>query len=180
MSEIKERMEKAVLATEREWAKIRTGMATPALLDSVMVDYYGTPTAVSHLAKITVPEPRMLMISPWEKPMLAEIEKAILTANLGVTPTNDGDFIRITMPILTEDRRKDLAKQVRQIAEDGKIAVRNIRRDENDKIKKTGKDDGLSEDEIKKELDGVQKTTDGFIARIDELCKKKEDDVLKV
>lgn len=180
MSDIESRMQKAVDTAKREWAKIRTGMATPTLLDSVNVDYYGTPTPVSHLAKISVPEPRVLAIAPWEKNMLAEIEKAILAANMGLTPTNDGDFIRITMPILTAERRQDLAKQVRAVAEDGKVAVRNIRRDENDHLKKQGKDDATSEDEVKKGLDEIQKVTDKYVAILDSLCKEKEEDVLKV
>jgi ribosome recycling factor len=179
-SGIEDRMSKAVEATQREWTKIRTGQANPSLLDVVMVNYYGTATPVSHLAKISVPEPRVLAIAPWEKNLLAEIEKGIMAANLGLTPTNDGDFIRITMPILTQERRQDLAKQARAIAEEGKVAIRNIRRDENDSYKKSAKDSGVSEDEIKKELDTIQKITDRFIAEIDELCKKKEADILKV
>lgn len=177
---IESRMEKAIEATKREWAKVRTGVATPAILDSINVDYYGTPTPINHLAKITVPEARVLMISPWERPMLSEIEKAILASNIGLNPTNDGDFIRISMPVLTADRRKELAKTVRAVAEDGKVAIRNIRRDENDAYKKEAKEAAISEDEIKKELVEIQKITDSYSAQIDVLCKAKEEDVLKV
>ena len=177
---VAERMEKAIEATKRDWAKIRTGIATPAVLDEVMIDYYGAPTPIQHVANITVPEPRVLMIVPWEKPMLEAIEKAILMANLGFNPQNDGENIRITMPALTSERRAELAKQVRKISEDGKVAIRNIRRDENEKLKKEAKEVNMSEDDLKDELADIQKDTDSFIAKLDKLCEEKEADVLKV
>jgi ribosome recycling factor len=177
---IKERMEKTVDALRREWTKIRTGMATASILDHVMVDYYGSPTPVSNIAKVSNPEPRVLAIAPWEKNMLGEIEKAILMANIGLTPTNDGSFIRLTFPILTTERRQELVKQVKKMAEESKVAIRNIRRDENESLKKNQKDLGLSDDDLKGELDDVQKVTDVYIAMIDKLTAEKEQDVLKV
>ena len=177
---IQERMEKTVESTIKEWSKVRTGVANGSILDDVMVDYYGTPTPVTHLAAISTPEPRVLAIAPWEKPMLAEIEKAIYGSNLGLTPSNDGSLIRLTFPILTSERRQELAKQCRQIGEDAKIAIRNIRRDENDKTKKDGKEEGLSEDIIKDELEQIQKITDVFAKKIDELASEKEASIMKV
>jgi ribosome recycling factor len=177
---IKDRMEKTVDALRREWTKIRTGMATASILDHVMVDYYGSPTPVANIAKIANPEPRVLSIAPWEKNMLGEIEKAILMANIGLTPTNDGSFIRLNFPILTTERRQELVKQVKKMAEESKVAVRNIRRDENDSLKRNQKDLGLTEDDLKAELEDVQKVTDQYIALIDKLTADKEQDVLKV
>ncbi len=175
--EIKERMEKTVEAAVKDWAKVRTGIASPSILDSVMVDYYGSMTPVTHLANVSSPEARVLAIAPWEKNMLQDIEKAIFSSNLGLTPTNDGSMIRLTFPILTKERRTDLSKQVRKIGEESKVAIRNIRRDINDKIKK---EDGISEDVIKDSLSETQGITDGFIKRIDELCAEKEVSIMKV
>lgn len=180
MENIKDRMEKTVESLRREWSKIRTGVANESLLDNVMVDYWGTATPVNQVAKITKPEPRVLAIVPWEKNMLQEIEKAIYAANIGLTPTNDGSMIRLNFPVLTQDRRLELVKVVKKIAEDAKVAVRNIRRDENDALKKSSKDEGLSEDAVKKLLDDVQKVTDSYIAIIDKMVVEKEQDVLKV
>jgi ribosome recycling factor len=171
------KMEKAIEATQREFARIRAGQASPAILNDVRVDYYGTPTPIPNVAKVTVPEPRMLLVTPWEKPLVEMIEKAILAANIGVTPMRDGGSIRIALPILTQERRQELAKLVRKHAEEGRVAVRNIRRDAMDQIKKT-KD--LPEDQVKKEQDEVQKLTDKYIAKIDELAHAKENDLLKV
>jgi ribosome recycling factor len=178
--DINERMDKAIEATQREWAKIRTGIATPSILDSVRIDYYGTPTQISHLANISVPEARILQVVPWERNLLGAIEKAILSSNLGLNPSNDGGSIRISLPILTDERRQELAKQVRKITEEGRIAIRNIRRDENDRIKREAKDNDTSEDEVKKDLDQIQKLTDQVIAKLDELSKEKESDILSV
>ena len=164
MSEYTDKMEKAIEATEREFSKIRAGQASPAILNDVRVDYYGTPTPISQVAKISVPEPRMLLVSPWEKTMVDPIEKAILAANIGVTPMKDGNCIRVTLPILTSERRQELAKVARKHAEEGRVAIRNIRRDANDAIKKN-KD--LPEDEVKKQQDEIQKATDKYIAKID-------------
>lgn len=171
------KMEKAIEATEREFARIRAGQASPAILNDVRVDYYGTMTPISNVAKISVPEPRMLMVSPWEKPLVELIEKAILAANLGVTPMRDGMSIRVSMPILTAERRQELAKIVRKHAEEGRVAVRNIRREAMEQIKKQ-KD--LPEDQAKKQQDEVQKLTDKYIAKIDELTAAKEADLIKV
>ena len=177
MSEYTDKMEKAIEATEREFSKIRAGQASPAILNDVRVDYYGTPTPISQVAKISVPEPRMLLVSPWEKTMVDPIEKAILAANIGVTPMKDGNCIRVSLPILTTERRQELAKVARKHAEEGRVAIRNIRRDANDAIKKN-KD--LPEDEVKKQQDEIQKATDKYIAQIDAILAEKEADLLKV
>ncbi|SHI91879.1 ribosome recycling factor [Fibrobacter sp. UWP2] len=176
-AEYEQKMDKAIEATEREFSKIRAGQASPAILNDVRVDYYGTPTPISQVAKISVPEPRMLLVSPWEKTLVDPIDKAILAANIGVTPMKDGNCIRVTLPILTQERRQELAKVVRKHAEEGRVAIRNIRRDANDALKKN-KD--LPEDEVKKQQDEIQKTTDKYIAKIDALLAEKEADLLKV
>jgi len=177
MSEYVQKMEKAVEATEREFSKLRAGQASPAILNDIRVDYYGTPTPISQVAKISVPEPRMLLVSPWEKPLMDAVEKAILAANIGVTPMKDGNCIRVALPILTTERRQELAKIARKHAEDGRVAIRNIRRDANDAIKKQ-KD--LPEDEVKKQQDEIQKATDKYTAIIDRVLQEKENDILKV
>ena len=177
MSEYTDKMEKAIEATEREFSKIRAGQASPAILNDVRVDYYGTPTPISQVAKISVPEPRMLLVTPWEKTMVDPIEKAILAANIGVTPMKDGNCIRVTLPILTSERRQELAKVARKHAEEGRVAIRNIRRDANDAIKKNKE---MPEDEVKKQQDEIQKATDKYIAQIDAILAEKEADLLKV
>ncbi len=177
MAEYTEKMEKAIEATEREFSKIRAGQASPAILNDVRIDYYGTPTPISQVAKVSVPEPRMLLVSPWEKTMVDPIEKAILAANIGLTPMKDGNCIRVSLPILTTERRQELAKIARKHAEEGRVAIRNIRRDANDALKKN-KD--LPEDEVKKQQDEIQKATDKAIAKIDSLLAEKEADILKV
>ncbi|MBO4435594.1 MAG: ribosome recycling factor [Fibrobacter sp.] len=177
MADYTEKMDKAIEATEREFAKVRAGKATPAILNDVRVDYYGTPTPISQVAKVSVPEPRMLLVTPWEKTMVDPIDKAILAANIGLTPMKDGNCIRVSLPILTTERRQELAKIVRKHAEEGRVAIRNIRRDANDAIKKN-KD--LPEDEVKKQQDEIQKATDKAIAQIDALLAEKEADILKV
>ena len=177
MADYTEKMDKAIEATEREFAKVRAGKATPAILNDVRVDYYGTPTPISQVAKVSVPEPRMLLVSPWEKTMVDPIEKAILAANIGLTPMKDGNCIRVSLPILTTERRQELAKLARKHAEEGRVAIRNIRRDANDALKKNKE---LPEDEVKKQQDEVQKATDKAIAEIDRLLAEKEADILKV
>ena len=177
MAEYTEKMEKAIEATEREFSKIRAGQASPAILNDVRIDYYGTPTPISQVAKVSVPEPRMLLVSPWEKTMVDPIEKAILAANIGLTQMKDGNCIRVSLPILTTERRQELAKIARKHAEEGRGAIRNIRRDANDSLKKN-KD--LPEDEVKKQQDEIQKATDKAIAQIDSLLAEKEADILKV
>ena len=177
MADYTEKMDKAIEATEREFAKVRAGKATPAILNDVRVDYYGTPTPISQVAKVSVPEPRMLLVTPWEKTMVDPIDKAILAANIGLTPMKDGNCIRVSLPILTTERRQELAKIVRKHAEEGRVAIRNIRRDANDAIKKNKE---MPEDEVKKQQDEIQKATDKAIAEIDRLLAEKEADILKV
>lgn len=171
------KMQKAVEATEREFSKIRTSVATPAILNNIRVDYYGTPTPIPQVAKVSVPEPRMLLVTPWEKAMVEPINRAILMANIGVSPLMEGNGIRVSIPILTSERREELAKLARKHAEEGKVAIRNIRRDANDAIKKN-KD--IAEDEAKKHQEQIQKVTDSYIAKIDEILKLKEADLLEV
>ncbi|MCQ2092496.1 MAG: ribosome recycling factor [Fibrobacter sp.] len=177
MADYSEKMAKAVEATEREFTKIRAGQASPAILNDIRIDYYGTPTPISQVAKVSVPEPRMLLVAPWEKQLVDLIEKAIYAANIGLTPMKDGNSIRVSLPILTTERRQELAKIARKHAEDGRVAIRNIRRDANDAIKK---DKEMPEDEAKKQQDEIQKATDKAIAQIDALLAAKEADILKV
>lgn len=171
------KMQKAIESTEREFSKIRAGQATPAILDNIRVDYYGTPTPIPQVAKVSVPEPRMLLVSPWEKTMVEPINHAILAANIGVSPMMDGNCIRVAIPILTAERREGLAKLARKHAEEGKVAIRNIRREANDAIKKNK---NITEDESKKTQEQIQKTTDSFIEKIDKILQEKENDILKV
>ena len=178
--DIKSRMQKSITALKSELATIRTGRANAALLDHVKVSYYGSDVPVAQVGNVTVPEPRMLVITPWEKSMLGDIEKAILKSDLGLTPSNDGSVVRIVLPELTEERRRDLVKQVKSVGEKAKVSVRNIRRDANEEIKKTQKEEGLSEDESKREHDKVQKVTDQFIAEIDHIIEHKEHEILTV
>lgn len=177
MADYSDKMNKAIEATEHEFSKIRAGQASPAILNDVRIDYYGTPTPISQVAKVSVPEPRMLLVSPWEKTMVDPIEKAILAANIGLTPMKDGNCIRVSLPILTTERRQELAKIARKHAEEGRVAIRNIRRDANDALKKNKE---LPEDEVKKQQDEIQKATDKAIAQIDSLLAEKEADILKV
>lgn len=180
LNDLESRMEKSISALKSELATIRTGRANAALLDHVRVDYYGTETPVNQVGNLAVPEPRMITIAPWEKNMLGAIEKAIQSSDLGLNPSNDGEVIRIVLPELTEDRRKELVKQVRQVGEKAKVSVRNIRRDANDGVKKQVKDEGLSEDESKRLQEDVQKVTDRYIAEIDKIIEHKEKDILTV
>ncbi len=174
------RMEKTIAALKSELATIRTGRANAALLDHVRVNYYGSDVPVAQVGNISVPEPRMLMIAPWEKTILGDIEKAILKSDLGLNPTSDGEVIRIVLPELTEDRRKDLVKQVKAVGEKAKVSIRNIRRDANDAVKKQVKDEGLSEDESKRLQEEIQKVTDRFTAEVDQVVEHKEQDILTV
>lgn len=177
---IKERMMKSVDAVRRDLAKIRTGIATPSILDNVFVDYYGTKTPIPQAAAISVPEPRTLAIKPWDKSLMGLIEKAIQASDIGINPVNDGTYIRLNMPVLTGDRRKDLAKQAKKIGEEAKVAIRNIRRDENDRLKKELTGAGHSEDELKGWQDKVQILTDKVIAEVDKVVAEKEKDILTV
>ena len=177
---LKEKMQKPVDTVRRELTKIRTGIASPSILDNVYIDYYGTKTPIPQAAAITVPEPRCLAIKPWDKSLMQAIEKAIQASNIGIQPVNDGTYIRLNMPVLTGDRRKELAKQAGKIGEEGKVAIRNIRRDENEHLKKSSKDQHKSEDELKHEMDKVQAITDKFIAEVDKVIADKEKDILTV
>lgn len=163
-----------------EFGSIRAGRANPHVLDKLKVDYYGTPTGLQQVANISVPEPRMILIQPWEPNMVREIEKAILTSDLGINPTNDGKVIRLVFPELTEERRKELAKDVKKKGENAKVAVRNIRRDANDALKKLGKSSDISEDEIKQLEGEVQKLTDKYIANVDKAVEEKSKEILTV
>ena len=174
------RMDKTIESLKHEFASVRTGRAHTSLLDSVMVDYYGAPTPVNQVANVSAPDPRMILIVPWDKTMIGAIEKAILTSDLGLNPNNDGDSIRLAIPQLTEDRRKELVKVVSKKAEDAKVAIRNIRRDANDAIKKEEKAKTITEDVSKDGQDQVQKLTDKKIKLIDELRDTKEKDVMSV
>ena len=175
-----DKMQKTMSNMQEEFGSIRAGRANPHVLDKLRVDYYGTPTPIQQVANVNVPEPRMIQIQPWEPSMVKEIEKVILTSDLGINPTNDGKSIRLVFPELTEERRKDLAKDIKKKGEAAKVAVRNIRRDANDTFKKLGKKEDVSEDEIK-ELEGkVQKMTDKFIADIDKAVEDKTKEIMTV
>ena len=163
-----------------EFAGIRAGRANPHVLDKLRVDYYGTPSPIQSVANVSVPEPRMIQIQPWEASMVKEIEKAILSSDLGINPTNDGKLIRLVFPELTEERRKELAKDIKKKGEGAKVAVRNIRRDAMDHFKKVGKAEDISEDEIKDLEDGIQKLTDQYVAQIDKAVDAKSDEILTV
>ncbi|MCI9526259.1 MAG: ribosome recycling factor [Lachnospiraceae bacterium] len=174
------KMQKSFDNLLEEFGSIRAGRANPHVLDKIRVDYYGTPTALQQVANISVPEPRMLLIQPWEPNMVREIEKAIMTSDLGINPTNDGKVIRLTFPELTEERRKDLAKDVKKKGENAKVAVRNIRRDANDSLKKMSKSGDVSEDEVKQLEDEVQKLTDKYITKVDKAVEEKTKEILTV
>lgn len=178
IKEAETRMQGALDVFGRELAGLRTGRASTALLEGIKVDYYGSPTPVSQLASLSVPDPRTLLIQPWEPALLPAVEKAILKSDLGITPANDGKTIRLVIPPLTEERRKQLAKVVGKLAEDCRVAVRNIRHEANKKIKALEKEKKISEDDGHRGLDQVQKLTDRFIQRVEELLKKKEQEIL--
>lgn len=180
MKTAEEKMEKAVQALTRELATVRAGRANPSLLDRVTVDYYGVQTPLNQLASITVPEARQLVVQPFDKSVIGDIEKAIQKADLGLSPANDGNIIRLNLPQLTEERRKDLVKIVKKFAEEGKVAVRNIRRDANDDLKKEEKEGIITEDELRRNTDEIQKITDKYIAKIDEVANNKEKDIMEV
>lgn len=175
-----ERLRKSVEALKRDYASLRAGRATPALLDRVMVEYYGTPTPINQVANVGVPEPRMITIQPWDKSMLSDIERAIMKSDLGLNPNSDGAVIRLSIPQLTQERRVELVKTVHKKAEEAKVAVRNIRRDANDAIKKLEKDKLVTEDESKKALDDMQKKIDGYIKEVDQVMAAKEKEIMEV
>jgi ribosome recycling factor len=173
-------MEAAIDDVRRKLATVRTGRAAVSLLDAVIVDYYGTPTPLNQMASVHAPEPQMLTVQPWDPTQIGNVEKAIRAADLGLNPSNDGKLVRIPIPPLTEERRKQLAKQVHEIAEEHRTAIRNIRRDENDKLKKMLKDKTISEDNERDGLDEVQKLTDTYISKIDDLSKSKEHEIMSI
>ena len=180
IKETRPRMEAAIDDVRRKLATVRTGRASVSLLDIVIVDYYGTQTPLNQMASVHAPEPQMLKVQPWDPTQLGNVEKAIRAADLGLNPSNDGKLVRIPIPPLTEERRKQLAKQVHEIAEEHRTAIRNIRRDANDKLKKMLKDKIISEDNERDGLDEVQKLTDIYISKIDELSKSKEHELMSV
>lgn len=175
-----EKMVKTCDALSADFSTIRAGRANPHILDKLKVEYYGTPTPFQQVANVSVPEPRMIQIQPWESSLVKEIEKAILMSDLGLTPTNDGKVIRLVFPELTEDRRKELVKDIKKKGENSKVAIRNIRRDGNDAIKKYSKENEMSEDEVKKTEDEIQKLTDKYVAQIDKLVEEKSKEILTV
>ncbi|MDQ6973028.1 MAG: ribosome recycling factor [Mariprofundaceae bacterium] len=180
LNDIELRMKKTIGALKDELSRIRTGRANSALLDHVRVDYYGSEVPINQVANLSIPEPRTIMIAPWEKPMLQKIEKALQASDLGITPNNDGEVIRLTLPELTEDRRKEFVRQVKQIGENSRVSIRNIRRDANDDVKRQVKDDGLSEDESKRQQEKIQHLTDKYIAEVEQVLERKEQDILTV
>ncbi|MCI6858798.1 MAG: ribosome recycling factor [Eubacterium sp.] len=175
-----EKMQKSVDNLEREYNSIRAGRANPHVLDKIRVDYYGTPTPLQQVGNITVPEPRVICIQPWEGSLLKKIEKEILQSDIGINPTNDGKVIRLVFPELTEERRKELVKDVKKKGEAAKVAIRNIRRDANDSLKKAHKNNEITEDELKDQQEKVQKSTDKYIKTIDSIIDKKSQEILTV
>ena len=175
-----DKMGKSLSNLEDEFAGIRAGRANPHVLDKLRVDYYGTPSPIQSVANVSVPEPRMIQIQPWEASMVKEIEKAIMASDLGINPTNDGKLIRLVFPELTEERRNVLAKDIKKKCENAKVAVRNIRRDAMDHFKKIGKEEDISEDQIKDLEDGIQKLTDQYVAKIDKAVEVKSQEILTV
>ena len=178
--DLETRMQQAIDVLTREFAGVRTGRANAALLDSVRVEAYGNMTPINQLASVSVPDPRTIVIQPWDASQIKEIEKGLVKSDIGITPSNDGKVIRLTMPTLTEERRKQLAKAVGKLAEDARVSVRNVRREANDKLKALAKEKKISEDEERRGHDQIQKATDRFTARIEELTKKPEQEVLTV
>lgn len=179
-NQIEDKMEKTIANLEENYAEIRAGRANPAILNKIKVDYYGVPTPINQVAGISVPEARMIVIQPWDASILKAIEKAILTSDIGINPNNDGKLIRLTFPELTEERRKDIVKDIKKLSEEAKIAIRSIRRDAMDLAKKEQKEGNMTEDEEKQAEDKIQKLTDKKVAEIDEISSKKEKDIMSV
>ncbi|NLC06599.1 MAG: ribosome recycling factor [Syntrophomonadaceae bacterium] len=180
LKDAEERMQKSVDNLKREFASLRAGRANPALLERVLVDYYGTPTPINQVGNIGVPEPRLLVIQPWDRSLIPAIEKAILKSDLGITPSSDGNVVRIAIPQLTQERRKELVKVIKKRAEEARVAVRNIRRDAMDQLKAREKKGEISEDIMRREQDSLQKITDNIIKVIDKLAESKEQEVMEV
>lgn len=179
IQEMKEHMEKTIAALHKDLSRVRTGRASLSLLDGIRIDYYGTLTPLNQIATLSIPESRLIAIQPWDTNAIPEIEKAILKSELGLNPMNDGKIIRITIPNLSEERRKELVKVVKKMVEDAKVALRNHRRTSNDKLKEMKKDKGLSEDDYFKKHDEIQKITDSYIALCDTICGEKEKEILE-
>lgn len=173
-------MDEVIDSVKNRLSKIRTGKASPAMLESVMVDYYGAPTPLQQLATVSVPEPRLLTVKPFDRSAIGDIERAIQASNLGMNPASDGMMIRLQIPELTEDRRKDLAKQAKEIGEEGKIAVRKVRQESNDVLKKEQKDGDITEDDLHKDRDEVQKLTDKFCAQVDKIVDAKHGEIMEI
>lgn len=173
-------MTKALESFKRDLSKVRTGRASLSLLDDVKVDYYGTPTPLNQVGSMAVPEPRLITIQPWEKNLIGEIEKAILKADLGLNPNSDGQIIRLVFPPLTEERRKEMVKQVKRMGEDAKVGIRSVRREANDALKKLEKDKELTEDEQKRGEKEIQDLTDDYVSRIDKVIEEKEKDLMEI
>ncbi|HHW40373.1 MAG TPA: ribosome recycling factor [Syntrophomonadaceae bacterium] len=180
LQQLEEKMKKTVDLLVKEYSTLRAGRATPALLEKVFVDYYGTPTPVNQVATISVPEPRLLVIQPWDKSLVPLIEKAILKSDLGITPNSDGSIIRLAIPSLTQEKRKDLVKVIHKKAEEARVAVRNLRRDGNEHVKAEEKAGKTSEDEVKRTLDEIQKITDKYIKKIDQIAEAKEKEIMEL
>ena len=178
--DLKDRMGKSIESLKREYSRLRTGRASISLLDGIRVSYYDTPTPLNQMASLAVPEPRLIVIQPWDKTAIEDIEKAILKSELGLTPINDGKVIRISIPPLTEERRKELVKVARKMSEENKVAIRNIRRDANEMLKDLKKEKEITEDDLYRSQEEVQKTTDQFISQVDELCATKEKEILEI
>lgn len=177
---MEERMKKAVHTVAHEFRTVRTGRVSPALLENIKVDYYGTPTPLTHLATVSAPEPLLLIIQPWDRNIIKEIERAILQSDLGVTPTDDGQIIRVPFPPLTEERRKEFVKLISKMAEEGRVAVRNLRREANEELKELKEGHRISEDEWHRQVEEVQKITDKYIEEINLMLKKKELEIMEV
>lgn len=180
INDLEEKMNKSLKNLQGDLNKVRTGRASLALFDDILMDYYGTPTPLNQMATLSVPESRLIIIQPWDPNMIGEIEKAILKSELGVTPTNDGKIIRLTIPRLTEERRRELVKIIKKMGEGGKVAIRNIRRDANEDLKDMEREKLISQDELHQHLDKIQKVTDGFIQKIDEALNAKEKEILEI
>ncbi|NIQ91525.1 MAG: ribosome recycling factor [Deltaproteobacteria bacterium] len=178
--DLKDRMGKSIESLKREYSRLRTGRASISLLDGIKVSYYDTLTPLNQMASLAVPEPRLIVIQPWDKTAIEDIEKAILKSELGLTPINDGKVIRISIPPLTEERRKELVKVARKMSEENKVAIRNIRRDANEMLKDLKKEKEITEDDLYRSQEEVQKTTDQFISQVDELCAAKEKEILEI
>ena len=180
LNNIEEKMKNSVNAFENKLSEVRAGRANPAILNKVMISYYGVPTPINQVAGISVPEARMIVIQPWDTSILKEIEKAILAADIGINPNNDGKVIRLNFPELTEERRKDLAKEVRKMTEDARVSVRSVRREGMDMVKDLNKKSEITEDELHSDEDSIQKLTDKYIAEIDKISENKEKEIMSI